>query len=136
MKDNDKLASPNATSDSIANNIRLYFSKSLFKMILDIDPTATDLLLDIQMKVAELIGEIVSVEMNDVLIVATERFLMTDLDLTSEEFTEEEELFYDKLCHDIEKVGMVSGRDEFKKLWDEASKLLQQVGKEVGGPLI
>ena len=88
------------------------------------------------MKVAELIGEIVSVEMNDVLIVATERFLMTDLDLTSEEFSEEEELFYDKLCHGMEEVGMVSGRDEFEQLWDEASKLLQQVGKEVGGPLI
>lgn len=136
MKEDNKLASKNATCSSAAKNIRLYIAKGLFKMTMAIDPTATDLLLDIQMLVAELIGEIVPVEMNDVLGIATERFLMTDLNLTFEEFTEEEEQMYDKLYHRMTQTGFVSGRDEFQRLWDEASKLLQQVDKEIGGPMI
>lgn len=136
MKDDNKLASENATCSSAAKNIRLYIAKGLFKMTMAIDPSAIDLLLDMQMKVAELIGEIVPVEINDVLVVATERFLMTDLDLTFDEFTEAEELFYDKLYHRMKQTGLVSGRDEFQQLWDEASKLLQQVDRGIGGPMI
>ena len=136
MKEDNKLASKNATHSSFAKNIRLYIAKGLFKAALATDPTATELLLDIQMLVAELIGEIVPVEMNDVLGIATEQFLMTDLNLTFEEFTEEEEQMYDKLYHRMKQTGLVSGRDEFQRLWDEASKLLQQVDREIGGPLI
>lgn len=36
----------------------------------------------------------------------------------------------------MKQGGMVSGKDEFQQLWDEASKLLQQVDKEIGGPMI
>ena len=136
MNKNDKLASENAPRSSSAKNIRLYIAKGLFKMTMAMDPTAKDLLVDLKMKVADLIGEIVPVEMNDVLGIATERFLMTDLDLTFDEFTEAEERFYDKLYHRMKQTDLVSGRDEFHQLWDEASKLLQQVDREIGGPLI
>lgn len=85
MKEHDKLASKKATHSSRAKNIRLYFAKGLFKATLAIDPTARETLLDIKMKVSDLIGEIVPVEMNEVLVIATERFLMTDLNQTFEE---------------------------------------------------
>ena len=136
MIENDKLASENATVSSMVKNVRLYMAKALYNIALSFEPQDKELLVDMKMKVSELIGEIVPVEINCVLAIATERFLMTDLNLTFEESTKEEKLFFGQLYHRMVENGFVSGMDEFRQMWDEASELLQQIDIEIGGPII
>ena len=136
MKEDNKLASKNAAFSSFVDNFRLYSTKDLYRMAMSREPIDEELAARAGRLVEDIISEIVPVENDDVLFVATERFLMTDLDLTFDEFTEAKEQLYDKLYHRMKQTGLVSGRDEFQQSWDEASKLLQQVDREIGGPLI
>ena len=136
MKENNKLASKNATFSSFVDNFRLYNTKDIYRMAMSCEPIDEGLATRALRLVEDIIGEIVPVENDDVLFVAAERFVMTDLDLTFEEFSEEEEQLFDKFYFFMKQHGYVSGRDEYKQLWDEASKVLQQVDRTIGGPII
>lgn len=81
MKEDNKLASKNATFSSFVDNFRLYNTKDIYRMAMSCEPIDEELAARVLRLVEDIIGEIVPAENDDVLFVATERFVLTDLEV-------------------------------------------------------